>query len=82
MTDKPERFKESDDYDLGLSDHAMVYAETRENEIHYPSIRKIILFRIFKNLKVNEFLKDLSIAPWHVGIFLIRMMIDTSTGGS
>lgn len=80
MTNKPERFKESDDYDLGLSDHTMVYAETRENEIHYPS--KIILFRIFKNLKVNELLKDLSIAPWHVGIFLIRLMIDTSTGVS
>ena len=35
-----------------------------------------------KTPKVNELLKDLSIAPWHVGIFFIRLMIDTSTGVS
>ena len=65
MTKKPEIFKESDVYDLGLSDHSMGHAEARENAIQYPS--KIMLFRSFKNLKVDELLKDLSISPWHVG---------------
>ena len=32
---------------------------------HYPS--KVISFRSFKNLNEDELLKDLSVAPWHVG---------------
>lgn len=65
LTNKPEIFKESDVYDPGLSDHRMVYAVTRENATHYPS--KVISFRSFKNLSEDDLLKDLSVAPWHVG---------------
>ena len=32
---------------------------------HYPS--KVISFRSFKNLNEDELLKDLGVAPWHVG---------------
>ena len=63
LTNKPEIFKESDVYDPGLSDHRMAYAVTRENAIHYPS--KVISFRSVKN--EEELLKDLSVAPRHVG---------------
>ena len=65
LRNKPEIFKESDVYDPGLSDHAMVYAVTKENDIHHPS--KVISFRSFKNLNEDELLKDLSAAPWDVG---------------
>ena len=62
---KPEMFKESDVYDPGFSDHRMVYEVTRENAIHYPC--KVISFRSVKNLNEDKLLKDLSVAPWHVG---------------
>ena len=32
---------------------------------HYRS--KVISFRSFKNLNEDELLKDLGVAPWHVG---------------
>ena len=57
--------RESDVFDPGLSDHAIVYAATRENVIHYPS--KVISFKSFKNLNEDELFKDLSVAPWQVG---------------
>ena len=65
LTNKPEIFTESDVYDPGLSDHRMVYAVTRENAIHYPG--KVTSFRSFKNLNEEELLRDLRVAPQHVG---------------
>ena len=65
LTNKPELFKENNVYDPGLSDHAMVYAVMRENAIHYPS--KVMLFWSFKNVNEEELVRNLSVAPWHVG---------------
>ena len=65
QTNKPELFTNCDVYDPGISDHAAVYGVMPTRAKYLPT--KVISFRSFKNLHEEEFMFDLSSAPWHVG---------------
>jgi len=65
LTNKPELFTSCDVYDPGISDHAAVYGVMTTRAKHLPT--KVISFRSFKSFNEEEFMFDLSTAPWHVG---------------
>ena len=65
LTNRPELFKQSGNYYLALSDHALIFGIVRDRI--KSNLPKIISFRSFKNFNAETFNQELSLAPWHVG---------------
>lgn len=61
----PEQFKEGGVWNPGISDHSMVYGLMMEKVGYHKS--KLLSFRNRKNINETKLLKDLHLAPWHVG---------------
>ena len=64
LTNKPELFKECGVFDVGISDHALVYGLMKERNGFYES--KVLTVRSYKDLNEKELQMDLDMAPWHV----------------
>lgn len=64
LTNKPRSFLASGVFDLGLSDHHLIYAVTRS---HCPrSCPRTVIKRCFKNFDLELFCQDLSMVPFDV----------------
>ena len=64
LTNKPRSFLASGVFDLGLSDHHLIYAVTRS---HCPrSCPRTVIKRHFKNFDPELFCQDLSMVPFDV----------------
>ena len=64
LTNKPELFKDCGVFDVGISDHALVYGLMKERNGFYES--KVLTVRSYKDLNEKELQMDLDMAPWHV----------------
>ena len=61
----PELFKECGVWNPAITNHNMVYGLMMEKVGYHKS--KLLSFRNRKNINEKELLKDLHMAPWHVG---------------
>ena len=65
LTNEAHLFVQSGIYDLGLSDHPLVYGFMRDKAAKVKP--RIIKFRSVKNFGEEKFQEHLNSAPWHVG---------------
>ena len=70
-TNKPHSFLTSGVFDLGLSDHNLIYTVMR---LQCPKFRpRTVVKRHFKNYDPGLFLADAATVPFHVAIFLMTL---------
>ena len=64
ITSCPEKIIHSDVFDVGLSDHSLVYAVRKINSLPKCNRTREIEVRNFKNFNSKRFLEDLQAQPW------------------